>query len=53
MFPLALGGVFRPDTPEEGQDGRGIVGHTMIWPGSEVILSYLQGSSRIIFTLEV
>ena len=30
------------DFPMEGQDGRGIVGHSVVRPGREVELSHLQ-----------
>ena len=34
--------VFPCDSPVEGQDGRGIVGHSVVRPGREVELSHLQ-----------
>ena len=34
--------VFLCDSPVEGQDGRGIVGHSVVRPGSEVELSHIQ-----------
>ena len=34
--------VFLHDSPAEGQDGRGIVWHSVVRPGSEVELSHFQ-----------
>ena len=34
--------VLIDDSPVEGQDGRGIVGHSVVRPGSEVEVCYSQ-----------
>ena len=38
--------MFLHDSPVEGQDGRGIVGHSVVRPGCEVELSHFQTPIR-------
>lgn len=36
------------DAPQEHEEGGGVIGHSMVWPGSELELSYFspfQGTS--------
>ena len=40
------------DSPVEGQDGCGIVGHSMVRPGCEVELSHTQRVLRAVSQLE-